>query len=88
MVVGIGVFVSYYGLLSLGLTLVDSEIVSSSVGVWIPNIVTALIAFWLVYQVGSERVSSITELPTMITRYFFSLRRSLISLISSSHKAS
>ena len=87
-VVGIGVFVSYYGLLSLGLTLVDSEIVSSSVGVWIPNIVTALIAFWLVYQVGSERVSSIAELPTMITRYFFSLRRSVISLISRSHKAS
>ena len=87
-VVGIGVFVSYYGLLSLGLTLVESELVSSSVGVWIPNIVTALIAFWLVHEVGSERVSSIAELPPMIKRQLRSLQRSLKSLISPSHEAS
>jgi lipopolysaccharide export LptBFGC system permease protein LptF len=87
-VVGIGVFVSYYGLLSLGLTLVESELVSSSVGVWIPNIVTALIALWLVHQVGSERVSSIADLPTIIKRQLRALRRRLKSLISHSHQAS
>ena len=76
-VVGIAVFVSYYGLLSLGLTLVESDLVSSSVGVWIPNVATAAIAFWLIHQVGSERVSSIAELPTMISRKLRSLRPAL-----------
>jgi lipopolysaccharide export LptBFGC system permease protein LptF len=76
-VVGIAVFVSYYGLLSLGLTLVESELVSSSVGVWIPNIATTAIAFWLIHQVGSERISSVADLPTIIGRKLRSLRRAL-----------
>lgn len=67
-VVGVAVFISYYGFLSLGLALVESGIVSSTVGVWMPNCLTGIVALWLVQQVGSEEISSIAELPATISR--------------------
>lgn len=65
--VGVGVFVVYYGLLSLGLTLVEAGSISAVFGVWLPNLATALMAVALLIQLGSERWDSIADITRLVS---------------------
>lgn len=76
--VGIAVFVIYYGLLSLGLTLVEAGTVSAMVGVWLPNLACALMAGSLLFQLGSERWSSIADITRVISLSRVSRRRRVV----------
>jgi lipopolysaccharide export system permease protein len=66
--VGVAVFVLYYGLLSMGLALVENGFVSTLIGVWLPNLITAVIAALLTFQIGSERWASIADLVGATSR--------------------
>ncbi len=80
--VGVGVFVLYYGFLSMGLALVESGVVSSFIGVWIPNFITAVIAALLTFQIGTERWSSIADLVGATSRVW----RRFVGAISPSRR--
>ncbi len=59
---GIGIFLLYYGLLSIGLALADSRTISSVVAVWIPNFAAAIVAVLLNREICSERIQSVGEI--------------------------
>jgi lipopolysaccharide export system permease protein len=49
---GVGAIVAYYGLVQIGNGLVMSETLAVGPATWIPNVVTAGIALWLLSRVG------------------------------------
>lgn len=60
--IGIGIFLLYYGLLSMGFALAENRSIPSVVAVWVPNCVAALCGLILNRAVCSERVHSAGEL--------------------------
>jgi lipopolysaccharide export system permease protein len=66
---GLAVFLLYYGVLSIGLALAESRTVPSLVAVWMPNLVAAVMALWLIRGLASERVQSVAELAGRLTRF-------------------
>ena len=68
---GMGVFVCYYGILSIGVALGESGTISPYIGLWLPNVVTALGAAYFHYNMGTERWQSIVQgLEDLITPLF------------------
>lgn len=61
LMLGMLVFVVYYGLLSVGITLAESGKLSPAVGVWGPVAILALITFITARKLHQERWSSIIE---------------------------
>ena len=55
---GLSVFVTYYGLLSLGMALAESGTVPPIIGLWVPNLLTACLAVIVMRNVASERWQS------------------------------
>jgi lipopolysaccharide export system permease protein len=55
------VFVVYYALLSIGVTLGESGKINSNVGLWIPNVATLVIAGFFIYKIASEQWGSVSE---------------------------
>jgi len=58
---GLLVFVCYYGLLSMGVTLGENGALNAYVGLWIPNLVSSIVALFLIQKIGSEKWSSVAE---------------------------
>ena len=58
---GLVVFISYYSIFSIGLTLADSGALKVWIALWAPNILTTAIAAALVYKVGTEQWQSVAE---------------------------
>lgn len=59
--IAMAVFVIYYGVLSVGLALADSKVVSTWVGVWMPNFVAFGMAIFLLRKFWHERWSSVGD---------------------------
>ena len=60
-ILGLGVFVIYYGLLSVGMALADSNAIHPLAALWLPNAIVLLLAIFFNRQIGSERWQSIAE---------------------------
>jgi lipopolysaccharide export LptBFGC system permease protein LptF len=58
---GLVVFILYYSIFSIGLTMADSGALKVWIALWAPNIVTTAIAIILVYKVGTEQWQSVSE---------------------------
>jgi lipopolysaccharide export system permease protein len=73
---GLFVFVSYYSLFSVGVALADSGTVPIWFALWLPNIVTSLVAFLFIRNLATERWNSVPEgLQSLLGRILFSMRR-------------
>ena len=59
---GLMVFVFYYAILSLGVTLVESGSLSAVAAAWLPNFAVTGVAIWMLFYLGTERGSSISHL--------------------------
>ena len=58
---GLIVFILYYSIFSIGLTMADSGAIKVWIALWAPNIITTAIAALLVYKVGTEQWQSVSE---------------------------
>jgi lipopolysaccharide export system permease protein len=58
---GLVVFILYYSIFSIGLTMADSGALKVWIALWAPNILTTGIAALLVYKVGTEQWQSVSE---------------------------
>lgn len=58
---GLGVFVIYYALLSIGVALAENGIIPAFISVWLPNIVAALLAAYALKAMSSEKWQSISQ---------------------------
>jgi lipopolysaccharide export system permease protein len=74
--VGLFVFICYYGLLSIGIALVEKGALGPVAGLWLPNLAAACAALIFQYQVNSERWQSVAQgLAECIPRSLQKLRR-------------
>ena len=73
---GLLVFVLYYGLLSIGLTLTDGGKVHPFVVCWLPNVVVAVFGGVVIWMIGSERVQSFSQ----IVQELWDMARARVSL--------
>lgn len=58
---GLVVFILYYSIFSIGLTMADSGALKVWIALWAPNIITTAIAALLVYKVGTEQWQSVSD---------------------------
>jgi len=58
---GLVVFMIYYGIFSVGLALADSGKMHVGLALWLPNIIAASIAAFLVFKITTERWQSVSE---------------------------
>ena len=72
---GLVVFILYYSIFSIGLTLADSGALKVWIALWAPNILTTGIAALLVYKVGTEQWQSVAEGAQRLLERFGSLRK-------------
>lgn len=61
-IMGMGVFVIYYGLYSIGIVLSQSKALPGFVALWLPNISALFVALYFIRRIGSERWQSIADL--------------------------
>jgi lipopolysaccharide export system permease protein len=72
---GLVVFISYYSIFSIGLTLADSGALKVWIALWAPNILTTAVAALLVYKVGTEQWQSVAEGAQRFLEKLGSLRK-------------
>ena len=72
---GLVVFISYYSIFSIGLTLADSGALKVWIALWAPNILTTAVAALLVYKVGTEQWLSVAEGAQRFLEKLGSLRK-------------
>ena len=60
-VLGLLVFVIYYGFLSIGITLAEKGSVPPLAALWFPNVIAAAVALFTLQRMGSERWHSIAH---------------------------
>lgn len=61
-ILGMAIFITYYALLSIGMTLAESSILSPHLGVWLPNIGLVVLIITLLRKNRLEANSSVAEL--------------------------
>lgn len=61
LVLGLSVFVVYYGFLSVGIALSDGGHVNPYAALWLPNAVILLISLVFIYKIAYEKWSSVVE---------------------------
>ena len=61
--VGLGLFtfLLYYGTLSVGIALSENGTLPAWIAIWIPNILAAYVAWYLIRQMGTERWQTVSE---------------------------
>lgn len=59
--IGLLVFVVYYGVLTISLALVEDQKIPVFMGVWLPNIITAIISMIMIQKMGSEKWQSVAQ---------------------------
>jgi lipopolysaccharide export system permease protein len=62
MLVGLSIFMVYYAILTVGITLAEAEVLTPLLAVWLPNIIGALFGWSLIRSFASERWSSFADL--------------------------
>jgi lipopolysaccharide export system permease protein len=60
-ILGLLVFVIYYGFLSIGITLAENGALPAAVALWIPNLAALGLAFFTLHRIGGERWHSIAH---------------------------
>jgi lipopolysaccharide export LptBFGC system permease protein LptF len=58
---GLIVFIAYYSIFSIGLTLADKGALQIWIALWAPNVLTSAIAAFIIYKVGTEQWQSGSE---------------------------
>lgn len=58
---GLGVFVVYYGLLSVGMALAEGSTVSPYIALWFPNLIVLGASIFFIRRVASEKWQSVAE---------------------------
>ena len=58
---GLIVFIAYYSIFSIGLTLADKGALQIWIALWAPNVLTSAIAAFMIYKVGTEQWQSVSE---------------------------
>lgn len=58
---GLGVFIVYYGIFSIGLALADGGKIHVGLALWLPNIITTLVAFFLTHKIVTEQWQSVAD---------------------------
>lgn len=72
----LSVFVLYYGILSLGIsTMSDKGLGLTTVGVWLPNIIFAILAWYFIKKLSTEKWSSILDAPGYIKQRWKTFRQ-------------
>lgn len=69
-ITGMVVFVIYYGLFSVGVVLAQSEILPSSLALWLPNIVAVAMTIFFIRKLASEKWQSVADILDSI-KYTF-----------------
>lgn len=69
-VIGLAVFVLYYGLLSIGMTLGESGVVKPTLGLWLPNVVATAITIFILQRMMTERWGSILHAVELLLLRF------------------
>ncbi len=73
---GLIVFILYYSIFSIGVTLADSGKLQVWIALWVPNIVATLVASFMVYKVGTEQWQSVSDgVQRACTRLLEGVRR-------------
>ncbi len=72
---GMLVFVLYYAMVSVGVALGENGKIPIALSLWLPNIVTTLLAIYSIRQVGSERWHSIPHAIEVKIRAFLAARQ-------------
>jgi lipopolysaccharide export system permease protein len=72
---GLVVFILYYSIFSIGLTMADRGALKVWIALWAPNIITTAIAALLVYKVGTEQWQSVSEGAQKVLERVGSLRK-------------
>ncbi len=60
-VIGLLVFVIYFALLSVSVALAEGGALPPAVAVWIPNLITSLVAFYMLKKMSSEQWQSVAQ---------------------------
>jgi lipopolysaccharide export LptBFGC system permease protein LptF len=58
---GLIVFIIYYSVFSVGVALADKGSLPIAVALWAPNVITASLATWILYKLGTEEWHSVSE---------------------------
>ncbi len=66
---GLGVFIIYYGLLSIGIALAESNTLPPLISLWVPNFILGVMAIVFLKKMNSEKWQSVAELPAAILRF-------------------
>ena len=78
--IGMGVFVIYYGLFSIGLVLAQTGALPGYIALWLPNISVLAVTIFFIQRVSSERWQSVADLITQIKlRWPSFLRRKAVA---------
>lgn len=73
---GLFVFVSYYSLFSVGVALADGGTIPIWLALWLPNIITSIVAFVFIRNLSLERWNSVPEgLQALLGRITYFRRR-------------
>lgn len=76
---GLGVFIVYYGIFSIGLALADGGKIHVGLALWLPNIITTLIASFLIYKIVTEQWQSVADgIFSLFSEKLSSLRRQIM----------
>ena len=69
---GMGVFVLYYGVLSIGIAMSEANRIDPILALWIPNAVLAGLGAYAIWKVGTEQWQSVTQgIQDFFGRYRF-----------------
>ena len=68
------VFVTYYALLSIGITLSENETIPTNLGLWFPNAIAFVFAVYATRQVGAEKWHSVPHAIEMTFARIAALR--------------
>lgn len=60
--IGLGVFVIYYGLYSVGIVLAQAGALPGRMALWLPNIIALAVTIFFTQRMGSERWQSVADL--------------------------
>jgi lipopolysaccharide export system permease protein len=60
-VLGLLAFIVYYSIFSVGLALADKGSIPIAVALWTPNLLTLILASVVLYKLGTEQWSSVSE---------------------------
>ena len=60
-VLGLAVFVIYYGVLSIGIAMAEGNKISPSFALWMPNAIVCVFASFFSLRIASERWQSVAD---------------------------